>query len=62
MNVEITKQEIEILIACIKMASREGFYEFDDSMTYEEQINILKSAMVKLGISSHEADNIVDYC
>jgi hypothetical protein len=61
MNIEMNEQERKILISCIEMAAREGFYRLDDDISYDSQIVILKEFMKKLGCSEEQINDL-DYC
>ena len=61
MIIEITEQERNILISCIEMAAREGFYRFSNDDPYDIQIITLKGFMKKIGCTDEQINDI-DYC
>lgn len=67
MQIELTENELKVLMSCVKMAKYEGYYllgdlKFDGNNTTWDKIGIeFKSALMKLGLEEDKVNRMWDY-
>lgn len=54
---ELTKNEIDFIVECVKMAEVEGFYILDARYDFDTE-KVGRSCLAKLGIPAEE----IEYC
>lgn len=58
MTIEITDEEKEFIISCIRMAKREGYYSYYKKPEERDQIAI--PLLIKMGHSAEGAEDIIE--
>ena len=54
---ELTKNEIDFIVECVKMAEEEGFYILDANYDFDTE-KVGRTCLEKIGIPPEE----IDYC
>lgn len=60
-DIKFKYKEVEMIVSCIKMALKEGLYDFknDDIESSDEDVLMI---LIKLGVDKKKAEDMIKYC